>query len=301
LVIERLLDWRPASESENPHGKEEFLVKWRGYDASEASWEPRTNLGARAAVLVKTLWRSRRATRPPDPERGCGPSTTSWQPPTIVGSCKSSNMEVRRWLAKCYGSEARAVAAGWRWKVEPPDRRRKGSRVVYSPPGHATCTLLHVKTLNFLKGPSCGPGRPPDESAIRRVVQQIQRRKASTDGVAQQVPKKLKTLTATAAASPRNTRYKLSLGHPARLATQQENHPPTLPASAGALLGALPECVVCMDAPVEKILAPCGHMCLCARCATKVKKRRGINLCPVCRDPIESVLKHNRIFVAGEG
>lgn len=42
------------------------------------------------------------------------------------------------------------------------------------------------------------------------------------------------------------------------------------------------KCVVCLSNPKEIIVIPCGHVCLCEDCATKIN-----DLCPVCRQSIE--------------
>ena len=44
-------------------------------------------------------------------------------------------------------------------------------------------------------------------------------------------------------------------------------------------------CVVCMDAPLEMVLIPCGHMCICEGCS------RQIIACPMCRQTVEDALK----------
>eukprot|EP00927_Polykrikos_kofoidii_P040765 TRINITY_DN34791_c0_g1_i1.p1 TRINITY_DN34791_c0_g1~~TRINITY_DN34791_c0_g1_i1.p1 ORF type:complete len:433 (-),score=62.21 TRINITY_DN34791_c0_g1_i1:77-1339(-) len=49
-----------------------------------------------------------------------------------------------------------------------------------------------------------------------------------------------------------------------------------------------PKCVICMAAPQEIAIDPCGHLSMCFTCASAVKA------CPVCRGPIEKSL---RIFV----
>jgi hypothetical protein len=49
-------------------------------------------------------------------------------------------------------------------------------------------------------------------------------------------------------------------------------------------------CVVCFDAPKDHIIVPCGHMCVCARCAEQLTKTR-TPLCPVCRGPILQTMK----------
>jgi hypothetical protein len=50
------------------------------------------------------------------------------------------------------------------------------------------------------------------------------------------------------------------------------------------------QCVLCLDAPKDHIIAPCGHQCVCGACAEKLKKARH-PLCPFCRTPIHSTFK----------
>jgi hypothetical protein len=49
-------------------------------------------------------------------------------------------------------------------------------------------------------------------------------------------------------------------------------------------------CVLCLDAPKDHIIAPCGHQCVCEACAEKLKEARS-PLCPFCRTPIHSTFK----------
>jgi hypothetical protein len=49
-------------------------------------------------------------------------------------------------------------------------------------------------------------------------------------------------------------------------------------------------CVLCMDAPKDHMIAPCGHQCVCEACAEKLKKARHA-LCPFCRTPINATFK----------
>ena len=49
-------------------------------------------------------------------------------------------------------------------------------------------------------------------------------------------------------------------------------------------------CVLCMDAPKDHIIIPCGHQCVCEACAEKLKKARKA-LCPFCRVPINATFK----------
>jgi hypothetical protein len=47
-------------------------------------------------------------------------------------------------------------------------------------------------------------------------------------------------------------------------------------------------CVICLDAPKARLLAPCGHACVCGDCADALAARPGGGLCPVCRERITS-------------
>ena len=50
------------------------------------------------------------------------------------------------------------------------------------------------------------------------------------------------------------------------------------------------QCVVCMDAPKDHRIVPCGHQCVCAGCAEQLTKTRAPT-CPVCREPIQQTMK----------
>ena len=43
------------------------------------------------------------------------------------------------------------------------------------------------------------------------------------------------------------------------------------------------ECKICMDAPIQCILLPCGHGMCCRLCAKHIKE------CPVCRSVVDTV------------
>jgi hypothetical protein len=43
-------------------------------------------------------------------------------------------------------------------------------------------------------------------------------------------------------------------------------------------------CAVCMDAPKNRVVLPCMHMCVCEACARLLRDR-----CPVCRGPVERI------------
>lgn len=48
----------------------------------------------------------------------------------------------------------------------------------------------------------------------------------------------------------------------------------------------VPECTICMDALVDTVFVPCGHMAACAACAKRLGKKPP---CPVCRKKIKIV------------
>ena len=76
-----------------------------------------------------------------------------------------------------------------------------------------------------------------------------------------------------------------------------EAAPDGVPATVGAGGGVAPppaeprRCVVCLDddAPVDHMVAPCHHLCLCAGCAARVRQRR--MPCPVCRHAQRGVVR----------
>ncbi|KAL0888737.1 hypothetical protein Bca101_012720 [Brassica carinata] len=49
------------------------------------------------------------------------------------------------------------------------------------------------------------------------------------------------------------------------------------------------ECVVCLSEPRDMTVLPCRHMCMCGGCAKELRFQT--NLCPVCRKPVERLLK----------
>jgi len=59
-------------------------------------------------------------------------------------------------------------------------------------------------------------------------------------------------------------------------------------AASGAMLG--PECCFCTDATATAIMAPCGHQCLCERCHQLLKGAGKLDVCPVCRQQVQSVV-----------
>mmetsp|Transcript_22376 Transcript_22376/g.39004 ORF Transcript_22376/g.39004 Transcript_22376/m.39004 type:complete len:404 (+) Transcript_22376:80-1291(+) len=49
------------------------------------------------------------------------------------------------------------------------------------------------------------------------------------------------------------------------------------------------ECTICMNAPKESLMAPCGHVSSCHSCAMKIYNMK--DRCPVCRQRIDKVYK----------
>ncbi|EFJ30981.1 hypothetical protein SELMODRAFT_88643 [Selaginella moellendorffii] len=49
------------------------------------------------------------------------------------------------------------------------------------------------------------------------------------------------------------------------------------------------QCVVCWDAPAQGVCIPCGHLAGCMGCLQEIKNKKWG--CPVCRSPIEQVVK----------
>ena len=52
----------------------------------------------------------------------------------------------------------------------------------------------------------------------------------------------------------------------------------------------LGECVMCLDATADYTVYRCGHQCMCQLCATVMKEKPEAE-CPVCREPIEDVIR----------
>lgn len=53
------------------------------------------------------------------------------------------------------------------------------------------------------------------------------------------------------------------------------------------------ECVICLSAVRDTAVLPCRHMCMCDSCARELQRQQ-VSKCPICREPIESLLHIRR-------
>ena len=70
----------------------------------------------------------------------------------------------------------------------------------------------------------------------------------------------------------------------ARLGVVAPGEPTPQPQAEEAL------CVVCMDAPKQHIIIPCGHQCVCEACAQQLTQATPPT-CPVCRSLIRETMR----------
>ncbi|KAM9809212.1 neuralized E3 ubiquitin protein ligase 1Ab [Syngnathus typhle] len=74
-----------------------------------------------------------------------------------------------------------------------------------------------------------------------------------------------------------------------RFSTDTEQNPtPSSPSSVGPPQ-ASDECAICCDDTADTVLYDCGHLCLCYRCALKLKQVKAP--CPMCRKPILDIIR----------
>ena len=64
------------------------------------------------------------------------------------------------------------------------------------------------------------------------------------------------------------------------------------PGGAGA---ADQNCSVCLTNPLEMLLKPCGHICICHRCLTQLNNSSSQPKCPICR---EDVINTERVYLS---
>ena len=51
------------------------------------------------------------------------------------------------------------------------------------------------------------------------------------------------------------------------------------------------ECCICMDAPKDTVLVPCGHKSCCYACVEKHCKGKANNVCPICKAEVATFVK----------
>ena len=66
---------------------------------------------------------------------------------------------------------------------------------------------------------------------------------------------------------------------------------PATPGSTASTPSKAKDCVVCLERPVQFLLVPCGHPCLCEICATKQGLSRLSHRCPECRSSIREAVR----------
>ena len=49
------------------------------------------------------------------------------------------------------------------------------------------------------------------------------------------------------------------------------------------------ECKICFDAPINTVLLPCGHLCVCLECSKRLVGSSRV--CPICRTKIRKVVR----------
>jgi hypothetical protein len=49
-------------------------------------------------------------------------------------------------------------------------------------------------------------------------------------------------------------------------------------------------CIICQENKIDNVFIPCGHMCSCTPCATRMSQT-GNNKCPLCRKDVMSMFK----------
>ena len=72
-----------------------------------------------------------------------------------------------------------------------------------------------------------------------------------------------------------------------------EDVPDNPSASGGHTAAGAPTCVVCLTDAADRVIKPCGHLCLCGVCASRFQRDR--LPCPVCRRAQRSI---DRVYFA---
>ncbi|CAE8628462.1 unnamed protein product [Polarella glacialis] len=85
---------------------------------------------------------------------------------------------------------------------------------------------------------------------------------------------------ASSAALPAASSASSSAKRTALISKQSAALPVCVPSESGG-----GECIVCMDLAASHVVVPCGHQCMCATCAARVK------ICPVCRCKVQQCIR----------
>lgn len=51
------------------------------------------------------------------------------------------------------------------------------------------------------------------------------------------------------------------------------------------------ECVICMTNRKNCAFYPCGHQCLCKECSDRFKKEARHQVCPICRNRVQDIIR----------
>jgi hypothetical protein len=141
-----------------------------------------------------------------------------------------------------------------------------------------------------------------EHAAAQAVVERLRAEREAADTTVEQLRAEQEAVEAAAAVAAVAERLRLEeevAYHTQRLeearAQLDTSGVPPPPAAAASAPSPAPHdeetlCVLCLDAPKDHIIIPCGHQCVCEACAEKLKKARH-PLCPFCRTPINSTFK----------
>jgi len=51
------------------------------------------------------------------------------------------------------------------------------------------------------------------------------------------------------------------------------------------------ECRICMDAKINTVIIPCGHLCVCLECSKLLMSNNNNKTCPICKQNIQQIIK----------
>ena len=255
--------------------------RWR------SGWRPRSARSRRGGSRPRrrgASWRPRGATRR---RRRRGPSARA--PPGTRRRRRRRGRRRRRW------SWLRCAARRARCRHSRSTRWRSGARraAPRNPPTHATTHAIyprHPRTVVCTARTAAHCMHRPTHHCMHTAcalrAQELER----------QVLQSLARVQAAKAAQMERRRQELEVraaGHGDPLT--RRSHPPSSSSAAPVILSSAPqsmqaqrredderrrrtrECVVCMEANIQVVFVPCGHIVCCAGCAEQVQS------CPSCR------------------